>query len=91
MVKNLPAMWEIQVRSLGQEDAWRREWLPTLVFLPGESYGQRSLEVYSPWSCKESDMTELLTYIHTHTHTHTLTHTHTNTHTHPCFLDWKKS
>ena len=22
---------------------WRREWLPTLVFLPGESHGQRSL------------------------------------------------
>ena len=24
--------------------SWRREWLPTLVFLPGESHGQRSLE-----------------------------------------------
>ena len=22
---------------------WRREWLPTLVFLPGEAHGQRSL------------------------------------------------
>ena len=22
---------------------WRREWLPTPVFLPGESHGQRSL------------------------------------------------
>ena len=22
---------------------WRREWLPTLVFLPGEFHGQRSL------------------------------------------------
>ena len=30
------------------EDAWRREWLPTPVFLPGEFYGQRSLEGYSP-------------------------------------------
>ena len=28
------------------------------VFLPGESPGQRSLVGYSPWSCKESDMTE---------------------------------
>ena len=28
-----------------------------------------------PWSCKELDMTELLT--HTHTHTHARTHTHT--------------
>jgi len=27
------------------------------VFLPGESHGKRSLEGYSPWGCKESDMT----------------------------------
>ena len=27
---------------------WRREWLPTPVFLPGESQGQRSLVGYSP-------------------------------------------
>ena len=40
-VKNLPAMQETQVRSLGQEDPWRREWLPTPVFLPGEFCGQR--------------------------------------------------
>ena len=32
--------------------AWRREWLPTPVFLPGESYGQRSLSGYSPWGCR---------------------------------------
>ena len=31
---------------------------PTPVFLPGESHGQRSLLGYSPWGCKESDMTE---------------------------------
>ena len=35
--------------------------LPTSVFLPGESHGQRSLAGYSPWGCTESDMTELLT------------------------------
>jgi len=40
---------------------WRREWLLTPVFLPGESHGQRSLEDYTPWNCKESDMTEKLT------------------------------
>ena len=40
-VKNLPAMQEIQVRSLGWEDPWKREWQPTPVFLPGESHGQR--------------------------------------------------
>ena len=37
MVKNLSAMWKTQVRSLGREDPWRREWQPIPVFLPGES------------------------------------------------------
>ena len=32
--------------------SWRREWLPTPVFLPGESHGQRSTEGYSPWVAK---------------------------------------
>ena len=32
LVKNLPAMWETWVRSLGWEDPWRREKLPTPVF-----------------------------------------------------------
>ena len=40
---------------------WRRKWKPTLVFLPGESHGQRTLVGYSPWGCKESDTTEQLT------------------------------
>ena len=40
------------VRSSG-----RREWLPTLVFLPGEFHGQGSLVGYSSWG-DESDMTE---------------------------------
>ena len=29
MVKNLPAVKETWVRSLDQEDPWRREWQPT--------------------------------------------------------------
>ena len=37
---------------------WRRARKPTSVFLPGESHGQKSLMGYSPWGCKESDMTE---------------------------------
>ena len=37
---------------------WGRAWQPTPVTLPGESHGQRSLAGYSPWGCKESDMTE---------------------------------
>ena len=42
---------------------WRREWLPTPVFLPGEFHGQRRLAGYSPWGHKESDMAELLTHM----------------------------
>ena len=37
---------------------WRRKWQPTPVFLPGESYGWRSLAGYSPCGHIESDMTE---------------------------------
>ena len=39
-------------RSSGEENG------PTLVFLPGEFHGQRSLASYSPWGCKESNTTE---------------------------------
>ena len=52
-------MQETWVLSLPGEDPWRRKWQP--VFLPGESHEWRSLVGYSPWGCKESDMTELLT------------------------------
>ena len=67
MVKNLPAMWETRVRSLGQEDllekgmathssilAWRIPWTE-------ESGG-----LYSPWVCKELDMTVCSTNTCTH-------------------------
>ena len=36
------------------------KWQPTPVFLPGGSYGQRSLAGYSPGVTKESDTTERL-------------------------------
>ena len=39
---------------------WRRAWQPILVFLPGESRGQKNLVGYSPWAHKESDTTERL-------------------------------
>ena len=42
MVKNLPVMQETQVRFLGWEDPLQKEWLPTLVFLPGELHGQKN-------------------------------------------------
>jgi len=40
--------------------SWRRKWQPTPVFLPGESYGQRSLVGFSPWDSKESDTTKAI-------------------------------
>ena len=44
--------------SLGWSRARFRKWQPTPVFLPGKSYGQKSLVGYSPWGHKESDTTE---------------------------------
>ena len=35
----------------------KRKWQPTPVFLPGKTYGQRSLVRYSPWGRKDSDTT----------------------------------
>ena len=45
---------------------WRREWLLTPEFFPGESYGQRSLAGYSPRDRKEVDMTEWLAHTSDH-------------------------
>ena len=39
---------------------WRRKWQSTPVLLPGKSHGQRNLVGYSPWGCKELDMTKRL-------------------------------
>ena len=58
MVKNLPAIWETWVDHWVGKIPWKREWWPTLVILPGESHGPRSLVGYSPWGCKELDTTE---------------------------------
>ena len=48
-----------------------RKWQSTPVFFPEKFHGQRSLESYSPRSCKEVDTIEWLS-MHTHTHTHIL-------------------
>ena len=63
MVKSLPVMQKTWVQSQIGKMPWRREWQPTPVFLPREFYVQRSLDGYSPWGCKESDMTEQLNRI----------------------------
>ena len=52
VVKNLPASAG-DIRDVGWISGsgkipWRREWQPTLVFLPRESHGQKSLAGYSP-------------------------------------------
>ena len=63
LVKNLPAMWETWVWSLGWEDPLEKGKAPVLstpVYWPGEFHG-----LYSPWGCKESDMTEQLSHFHT--------------------------
>ena len=55
-VKNLPAMRETWVRSLGWEDPWRRAWQPTPILawrIPMDRGAH-----YSPWCHKESDTTE---------------------------------
>ena len=49
-------MQETQVRSLGWRIPWSRKWQPTLGFLLGKFYGQRTLAGYSPWVHKESDI-----------------------------------
>jgi hypothetical protein len=59
--------WTEQCRRPGfdlwvRKILWKREWLPTPVFLPGEFRGQRSLAGYSTRGCKESDTTERLTH-----------------------------
>ena len=43
----------------GWEDPLEKGTATTPVFSSGESHGQRSLVSYRPWSCKESDMTEV--------------------------------
>ena len=60
LVKNPPTMWETWVQSLVGKILWRKEWLPTPVFWPGEFH-----ELYRPWGRKELDTTEqfALSYI----------------------------
>ena len=53
----------MQVQSLGQEDPLEEEMATHLVFLLGESQGQRNLVGYSPWGPKESDTTEATEHI----------------------------
>ena len=60
-VKNLPACRRPGCSPWVRKIPWRREWVPTPLFLPGEFHGQRSLEGYSLQDPKELDIIERLT------------------------------
>ena len=77
MVKNLPAIQETQVQSLGQEDllekemathssilAWENPWME------GQTEGWTEAWTDTPSGRKESDMTERLTHTHVFMHTY---------------------
>ena len=56
MVKNLPAMWETWIRSLGWEDPLEEE-LATHSGTPAWSipWTEEPGRAHSPWACQESD------------------------------------
>ena len=58
VIKNLPS----NAGDIGDTGLMpcSRKWQPTPVLYSEESYRQRSLVDYSPWCCKEPDMTERL-------------------------------
>ena len=56
------------VQSLVQDNPQEEEMAIHSSILDWKIHGHRNLEDYSPWGCKELDMTE---------HTHTCAHTHT--------------
>ena len=60
--KNLPAnAGDLRFNPWVEKSPWRREWLPTLIILPGEIHAQRSLVGYSPLGSQKLDTMEQLT------------------------------
>ena len=58
MVKNPPAVLEMRVQSLGQEDAPEKEMATHSSILAWEiPWTEEPGGLYSPWGCKESDKT----------------------------------
>ena len=62
LVKNLPAMLETQVQSLGWEDPLEKGMTTHSSILAWRIHGQRSLVGYSPGGHKESVMTKRLAH-----------------------------
>ena len=58
VVKNLPACRRLEFNPWVKKIPWRRQWLPTPVFLLGVVHEQRGLVGYSPWGRKESDTSD---------------------------------
>ena len=52
MVKNLPAMQETQVQSVGQEDSLEKEMATHSSILAWRIPWTEELAGYSPWGCK---------------------------------------
>ena len=60
-LKNLPAMWETEVRSLGQEDPLARRMTSPLQYSCLNNPTDRGARGLRPWGHKESSTTEQLT------------------------------
>ena len=58
LVKNPPAMQETWVRSLGWEDPLEKGKATHSSILAWRILWTVYMDLYSPWGCKESDMTE---------------------------------
>ena len=61
MVKNLPAIQETQVQSLGWKDPLEKGMATHSSILAWRIQWTKSLVGYSPWNHKKSDTTERLT------------------------------
>lgn len=66
-VKNLLAMWETRIQPLGRKTPWRRNWQPTVAFLPGELHGEGPDGLEAMGSQRVT--TEWLTLLLSHSHT----------------------
>ena len=60
MVKRLPGMWETWAQSLGQGDPLEKEMATYASTFAWKNPWTEEPGRLSPWSCKESDMTERL-------------------------------
>ena len=63
MVKSLPAGWKTWVQSLGWEDPLEKEMVTHSSILAWKIPWMAEPGSYSPWGCKELDMTEWLHFI----------------------------